>query len=83
MPSNDGGSAALPIGGIGGAVTAALDSLPGGLAVWAYPAFVLSVPGLLLLLAIGAQALGALSWLPLVRRRLGASALDRRGQPTR
>jgi hypothetical protein len=53
-------------------VTTALDSLPGGLAVWGYPAFALSVPGLLLAIAVGAQAFGALAWLPLIRRRLGA-----------
>ena len=62
----------MPVGGLGGAVSTALDSLPGGLAVWAFPAFVMSVPGLLLLIAIGAQAVGALVWLPVVRRRLGA-----------
>lgn len=62
----------MPVGGLGGAVSTALNSLPGGLAVWAFPAFVMSVPGLLLLIAIGAQAVGALVWLPVVRRRLGA-----------
>ena len=50
---------------------AALDGLPGGMLAWGYPAFALTVPGLLLLLAVGAQAIGALAWLPLVRRRLG------------
>ena len=57
---------------MGGAVSTALDSLPGGLAVWAFPAVVMSVPGLLLVLAIGAQAVGALAWLPIVRKRLGS-----------
>ena len=79
LPGRDqAGGAAPPVGGLGGAVSAALDSLPGGLAVWAFPAFVMSVPGLLLILAIGAQALGALAWLPLVRRRLGGFELSRR-----
>ena len=75
LPGGEAGSggAAVPVGGMGGAVSTALDSLPGGLAVWAFPAFVMSVPGLLLLLAIGAQAIGAMAWLPVVRRRLGAS----------
>jgi hypothetical protein len=65
---------------MGAAVTAALDGLPGGLAVWAYPAFTLTVPGLLLIVAIAAQAAGAASWLPLVRRRLGGFGVRR---PTR
>jgi hypothetical protein len=50
---------------------ATLAALRGGFLAWSYPALVLSVPGALLLLAIGAQAIGALAWLPLVRRRLG------------
>ena len=48
-----------------------LSVLPGGLLAWAYPAFVISVPGLLLLLAVAAQAIGAFAWLPVIRRRLG------------
>jgi hypothetical protein len=40
---------------------------------WAVPGLVLSVPGLLLVLVvIGAQAVGAFAWLPVVRRRIGA-----------
>ena len=40
---------------------------------WAVPGLVLSVPGLLLVLVvILAQALGAVAWLPVVRRRIGA-----------
>lgn len=38
---------------------------------WAVPGVLLSVPGMLLVLAILAQAAGALAWLPLVRRRIG------------
>jgi hypothetical protein len=38
---------------------------------WAVPGLVLSIPGLLLVLAILAQTMGALAWLPLVRRRIG------------
>jgi hypothetical protein len=78
LPASAAGSDGVAVGGIGAAATTALESLPGGLAVWAYPAFVLSVPGLLLLAAIGAQAIGALSWLPLVRRRLGTFDISRR-----
>jgi hypothetical protein len=42
---------------------------------WAVPGLVLSIPGLLLVLAIAAQAAGALAWLPLVRRRIGGFGL--------
>ena len=73
----DPGRGQLPVGGMDGAVSTALNSLPGGLMVWAFPAFVMSVPGLLLVLAIGAQAFGALAWLPIVRKRLGSDV--RRG----
>jgi hypothetical protein len=38
---------------------------------WQVPALVLSVPGLLVVFAVGLQVLGALAWVPLVRRRLG------------
>ena len=40
---------------------------------WAVPGLVLSVPGLLLVLAvIAVQAIGAGAWLPVVRRRIGS-----------
>jgi hypothetical protein len=45
---------------------------------WAVPALLLSVPGLLLLLAVLAQAAGGLLWLPIVRRWLGGFGLRRR-----
>jgi hypothetical protein len=46
---------------------------------WAVPGLVLSVPGLLLVLVvIGAQALGAFAWLPVVRRRIGVFGIRRR-----
>jgi VCBS repeat-containing protein len=38
---------------------------------WLVPGAMLTVPGLLLMLAIAAQAFGALAWLPLVRRKIG------------
>jgi hypothetical protein len=45
---------------------------------WAVPGLVLSVPGLLLvLIVIGAQAVGAIAWLPVVRRRIGAFGIRR------
>jgi hypothetical protein len=45
---------------------------------WAVPALVLSVPGLLLVLAVAAQAAAAMLWLPLVRRWLGGLGVRRR-----
>ncbi len=41
------------------------------------PSVALVVPGLLLILAVLAQSLGALAWLPFVRRTLGE-----KGPPT-
>lgn len=38
---------------------------------WAVPSLVLTVPGLLLMIAILAQGMIGLAWLPVVRRRLG------------
>ena len=52
---------------------AALGGL--GSILWAVPSLILSVPGLLLVLAIAAQALGGLAWLPLARRKLGTFGL--------
>ena len=45
---------------------------------WAVPALVLSVPGLLLLIAVLAQTAGGLLWLPMVRRWLGGFGLRKR-----
>jgi hypothetical protein len=50
----------------------------GGLLDWAVPTVVLTVPGLLLLLAIAAQVTGGLVWIPIVRRFLGVIGLRRR-----
>jgi hypothetical protein len=36
---------------------------------------ILTGPGLLLIALIAAQAMGALAWLPIVRRRIGAFGL--------
>ena len=52
-------------------VSSTLMRLDGAL-VWAVPSLVLTVPGLLLLVAICAQLAGAAAWLPVVRRKLGA-----------
>jgi hypothetical protein len=37
---------------------------------WVVPGLVLVVPGMLLIIAVIAQALGAVVWLPLIRRNL-------------
>jgi hypothetical protein len=68
----------MPIGGLDGVTGGALGALPGGLLAWSYPALAMTVPGILLLIVIGAQALGALAWLPVVRRRLGGFGAVRR-----
>ena len=81
MPGLDEG----PSGGLGGGGTPTIDLTSGfetpfgeGFA-WAVPGLVLSVPGLFLVLAvIGAQAIGAFAWLPVVRRRIGAFGIRRR-----
>jgi hypothetical protein len=39
---------------------------------WAVPSLVLAVPGLLLVLAVLAQAVGGVLWLPVIRRRIGS-----------
>jgi hypothetical protein len=45
---------------------------------WAVPGVILTGPGLLLLVLIAAQAVGALAWLPVVRKRMGAFGFGRR-----
>lgn len=49
---------------------------------WAVPVFVMTVPGLLLILAVLAQATAGVFWLPFVRRWLGSFGLRRRRQET-
>jgi hypothetical protein len=67
----------------GGGDGAPFDLVSAGLAGfdnldWAVPALALTVPGLLLMLAVLAQlSVGAL-WLPVVRRWLGSFGLGRR-----
>jgi hypothetical protein len=66
-------------------VSAATGTLGGlGSLVWTVPTLVVSVPGLLLLIAILAQALGGAVWIPLIRRKIGGfseSGDGRRGRP--
>ena len=52
---------------------------------WLIPSLVVSGPGLLVLIVIGAQLLAGAGWLPLVRRDVGDFGLGtrRRGQPER
>jgi hypothetical protein len=38
----------------------------------------MSVPGLLLVVAIGAQVVGASAWIPIIRRSLGVFGVGRR-----
>ena len=49
-----------------------------GVFEWAVPGVILTGPGLLLLILIAAQATGALAWLPIVRRKIGAFGVRRR-----
>jgi len=64
-----------------------LSASMGGTSVmieWGVPAVALSVPGLLVIAVVVAQALGGLVWLPLVRRWIGSfGVLRRRGRAGR
>jgi hypothetical protein len=68
---------------VGGGDGGPFDLVSGGLETfdnfdWAVPALALTVPGLLLMLAVLAQlSVGAL-WLPVVRRWLGSFGVGRR-----
>jgi hypothetical protein len=42
-----------------------------GFVTWAVPAATLGLPGMLVLLWVAAQAVGALAWIPAVRRLRG------------
>jgi hypothetical protein len=66
----DGPAAVVPLVG---AEFAGFDSID-----WAVPALTLTVPGLLLMLAVLAQLSAGAIWLPVVRRWLGAFGLGRR-----
>jgi len=54
-----------------------LDSMEvdllGGVEIWSVPAATLAVPGILLIIWVGLQAVGALAWIPAVRRLRGDS----------
>ncbi len=78
--AND-GSPPDPALGVEAVVSSAFENLPGGWIGWSYPALATAVPGVLLLLAVAAQALGALAWIPVVRRGLAGVGIDRRRRP--
>jgi hypothetical protein len=63
----------LPAAPQGATVTVADGGLGllGDVGTWSVPAAVVSVPGVLLLVWIGLQALGVLAWIPAVRRLRG------------
>jgi hypothetical protein len=52
-----------------------------GMFLWAVPSLVLSVPGVLVVVVILAQAVGGFAWLPLVRRKIGGFGLGQRRTP--
>ena len=56
----------------------AIDLVGLGLFEWAVPSLVLGVPGLLVVIAVLAQASGALLWIPVARRWLGGFGIRRR-----
>ena len=50
----------------------------GGNFAWAMPAAMLGVPGLLFMLAVGGQLLGAAAWVPTIKRMLAGVGVRRR-----
>ena len=72
--AGDGPDAVVPVVG---AAFAGFDSID-----WAVPALTLTVPGLLLMLAVLAQLSASPVWLPIVRRWIGAFGSGRRGRRT-
>ena len=86
-PSDPGGSAAaeppftMPAVDDGSSLDLDLGALTFDGFEWAVPALVLTVPGILLVIAVLAQALIGLAWLPVVRRWLGSD--ERRRARTR
>jgi Big-like domain-containing protein len=87
-PGGTGGGPADPGSGGSGLTVGGDKVAPFGLATvslgsfdnidWAVPALALTVPGLLLMLAVLAQLSAGILWLPIVRRGLGGFGLGRR-----
>jgi hypothetical protein len=78
-------SGANPLNGfsVGGGGIAPFGLIDGGIGVfegldWAVPALLLTVPGLLLILAVSAQLFAGVLWLPVARRWLGGFGVGRR-----
>jgi hypothetical protein len=67
-------AASLPVDGLTDLNVVGVDDL----IEWAVPSLVLSVPGLLLILAVLAQALVGSLWIPVMRRWLGTFGVRRR-----
>jgi hypothetical protein len=84
MPSIEDNFAVPGVGGSGlvgdlddiGLAAASLGGF--GMFLWAVPSLVLSVPGVLVVVVIVAQAAGGFAWLPLVRRKIGGFNLGQR-----
>jgi hypothetical protein len=62
--------------GMTGVALAALTQL--GIGAWAVPGMVMGVPGLLVVLVVLLQAAGAGAWLPVARRALSGTGVDRK-----
>ena len=60
--------------GIGPAMTLSTLTRLDGI-IWAVPSLALTVPGLLLLLAVLAQIAAGASWVPVVRRKVGGARI--------
>jgi hypothetical protein len=80
-----GSSGSDPLQGfsVGGGKLAPFGLIDGGIGVlegldWAVPALFLTVPGLLLILAIAAQLFAGVVWLPVARRWLGGFGVGKR-----
>lgn len=61
----------------GVALTSSSIGVLAGLQTWAVPAATIAVPGLLVLLWVALQAIGALAWVPATRRLRGGTAPQR------
>jgi len=66
-----GGTSIDEIGDLSGELSASVLGVE-----WAVPAIIMAVPGLLLIIVILIQAMGASVWLPIVRRSLGTFGID-------
>ena len=87
MPSIEDNFAVPAVGGpaaIGalddiGLAAASLGGL--GLLLWAVPSLALSVPGVLVVVVILAQAAGGFAWIPVVKRKIGGFEFRQQPRP--